>query len=168
MTDDERDQLTRQIEVMAEYYDKPKSEAQILLYVQALDDLPCEAVLGAMRALVRTSTFFPKVSEIRQLVEGDKKEAAEYAWMEMLREVRRVGYVGAPDLPAPTMETIRGLWGSWAHLCSTLPGEGPELLGWMKQWMGYYGAMTQRLARPELIGRDEAKRLLASLTEHKP
>lgn len=166
MTPDERDHVTDQLTVLAEYYERPKSEAQILLYVQALDDLPCEAVVGAMRTLVRTSTFFPKVSEIRALIEGRTEEASELAWMEMLREVRRVGYLGAPDLPEATTETIRGLWGSWARLCETLPGEGPELVGWMKRWDGAYGATANRLARPELIGREEAKQLLAAIKGH--
>ena len=127
MTADERDRVTDQLTVLAEYYERPKSEAQIVLYVQALDDLPCDVVIGAMRALVRTSTFYPKVSEIRALVEGRTEDAASLAWMALLSEVRRVGYLGTPALPDATLETVCGLWGSWGHLCATLPGEGPEL-----------------------------------------
>lgn len=165
MTADERDRVTDQLTVLAEYYERPKSEAQILLYIQALDDLPCEFVISAMRALVRTSTFYPKVSEIRALIEGRTGDAAELAWMALLREVRHVGYLGQPDLPDATLETVRGLWGSWGHLCETLPGDGPELIGWMKRWDSAYRATANQLARPELIGREEAKQLLASITE---
>lgn len=166
MTADERDRVTDQLTVLAEYYERPKSEAQIVLYVQALDDLACDAVIRAMCALVRTSTFFPRVSEIRAVAEGRPSDAAELAWMALLREIRRVGYLGTPDLPNITLETVRGLWVSWAHCCTTLPGEGPELIGWMKRWDVAYGATANRLTRPELIGREDAKQLVATLTTH--
>ena len=167
MTNSDRPRLARFLAVLGETFGEPVSDLRAEAYFVALSDVTIEALEQSGKAALNLR-FFPRPADLRQLVEGSKEDAAELAWAAMLGEVRRVGYVGTPDLPAATMETIRGLWGSWAHLCSTLPGEGPELLGWMKQWMGYYGATTQRLARPELIGREEAKHLLASLTEYKP
>lgn len=140
MTPQECDRLIDRLTELAEYYEKPKSEAQIAIYVQALADLPITDVLRATGVLVQTSAFYPKVSEIRTLVLGSVEDQSELAWTELLREIRREGYTGKPNLPAATMEVIWELWGSWVNLCQTLPGEGAELLGWAKRFKASYGA----------------------------
>lgn len=165
MTQDDQEALLIRLTELAEYFDKPQSDAQLLLYVRALDDLPIAAVLGATTVIVQTCTFFPKVAEIRALVLGDDTDSAELAWMALLREVRRTGWTGQPDLPPATIETIHGVWGGWVNLCQTLPNDGPEMLGWAKRFGSAYVATKHKLERPELIGRDEAKQLLSGLTQ---
>lgn len=168
MTAAEREQLIDALTVMAEYYDKPKSDAQIMIYVQALDDLKLADISWAMNDIIKSSPFFPKVSEIREMVLGDDQDSAEIAWMGLLREVRRTGYTGYPDLPEATLEAIRGVWGSWVNLCQTLPGEGPELLGWAKRFGSAYVATKHQLERRELPGREEAKQLLDGIKARVP
>lgn len=151
MTLDEQEQLLDRLSELAEYYDKPKAPAQLAIYLQALDDLPFAAVMQATVALVNTSTFFPKVAEIRQLVEGHSESHAELAWLDLLREIRRVGYTGRPDLPEATLATMERMWGSWVRLCETLPGEGPGLHAWAKRFRETYAALAtrERMALPE-------------------
>jgi hypothetical protein len=165
MTPSEQEALLVRLTELAEYFDKPQSDAQLLLYIRALNDLPLEQVLAATNTVIQTCTFFPKVAEIRELVQGNDSDSAELAWMGLLREIRREGYTGRPKLPAATVETIRGLWGDWVNLCQTLPNDGPELLGWAKRFNTAYVATKHRIERPELIGRDEAAGLLNGITQ---
>ena len=70
---------------------------------------------------------------------------ADHAWAELIREVRRVGYVGTPAFTDErTMRAIRETWGSWRRLCETLPGEGPELIGWIKQFKAAFQSLERR------------------------
>ena len=159
MTLDEQEQLVDRLTELADYFDKPKSPSQLALYVQALNDLPFAAVMQATAAVVQSSTFFPKVAEIRQLVEGHAETTAELAWLDVLREIRRVGYTGRPALPEATVDTITRMWGSWVALCETLPGEGPGLHSWAKRFRETYTALAIRermrlpaeTPRPQLV-----------------
>jgi hypothetical protein len=59
------------------------------VYYQALSDLPGEDVTAALEKLLFTSKWFPKIPEIRELIEGkleDIAEAeAEAAWQRVLQ-----------------------------------------------------------------------------------
>jgi hypothetical protein len=164
MTPTETPRLAQLLAVLAEAFGEPVSELRAEAYFLALEDVPMDALERVGRQALNLR-FFPRPADLRRLVEGSSEHAAELAWLGVLREVRRVGYTGEPELEAATLETIQGLWGSWARLCQTLPGEGPELLGWAKQFRGSYGATRERLERPELIGRTEATALLADITQ---
>lgn len=152
MTPQDCDLLIDRLTMLAEYYEKPKSEAQLAIYVQALADLPIAEVLNATSELVKTSVFYPKVSEIRAVVEGDSLEHAERAWSALLREIRAVGYTGTPELTETTRQTVNSIWGNWENLCRTLPGEGKELLGWAKQFKSTYCLFGKREFRNFLSG----------------
>lgn len=152
MTPEDCESLMDRLTVLSEYYEKPKSEAQVEIYVLALKDLPIHAVLAAMNAHVNASPFFPKVSDIRALVEGESSEHADRAWGLLLREVRAVGYTGTPELTEALRATVNAIWGSWVNLCQTLPAEGPELLGWAKQFKATYRTMANRTLREFITG----------------
>ena len=92
-------------------------------------------VTAAVRLAMRTCRFFPKPVELRELMTGRADERADLAWGELLREVRRVGYLGTPMFTdASMLPTIHTVFGGWRHLCETLPAGGPELVGWIKQF----------------------------------
>jgi len=134
------------------------------VYFRALRDLPLETVEAAFSAWVLREKFFPAVSEIRTFIEGSREDAAELAWLDLLREVRRVGWVGKPDLPETTWDTVTGLWGSWRHLCETLPGEGPGFTAMAKSFKAAYGATRARAEQGQL-SRGEASTLLRGLLQ---
>jgi hypothetical protein len=140
------------------------SQEMARVYFMACEDLPIEAIeAGALACVRRPSAFFPSAGEFRAACEGPPKNNAHIAWMDMRKEVARVGYMGTPKLDAATMETIEGLWGSWAHLCKTLPGEGNELLGWAKRFESSYNALAERRKHPAHLGRGEARAVLGGL-----
>lgn len=67
----------------------------IKVYYKHLGDMPEPVVLGAINHAIQTSTFFPSVGELRGAIAEHANGAddlAETAWIEVQREVRRVGY----------------------------------------------------------------------------
>ena len=111
-------------------------------------------VTAAVRLAMRTCRFFPKPVELRELMTGRADERADLAWGELLREVRRVGYLGTPMFTdASMLPTIHTVFGGWRHLCETLPAGGPELVGWIKQFKSAYGTVRSATATgcPDLL-----------------
>lgn len=143
-TVDRRTLFARGMAVMAETFAEPLSELRVESYLQALDDLSDTEVEQAMRLAMRACRWFPKPVELRELVRGTATAQAEEAWGLVLREVRRVGWTGTPSLPPAVSQTVMRLWGSWRHLCESLPGEGPELLGWAKTFKANHEIAAQR------------------------
>jgi hypothetical protein len=136
--------------VLAETFGEPLSELRIEGYSLFLGDLPDNDLLGAIATAGRTCKFFPKPAELRELVTGVTEDRAEMAWAQVLGEVRRVGYTGQPTLDAAALDAVRSLWRSWEGMCLTLPGEGPELLGWRKAFISAYGASEWQTTRQQL------------------
>lgn len=132
------------IAALAEALGEPMSDLRTEAYFGALSDLPLAAVIAAMQAALTTCRFFPKPVELRELVEGTAQDGAEAAWAAVGREIRRVGYMGIPRLEERALRAVNEVWGSWERLCSTLPAEGPELVGWRKMYLAAYQSGARR------------------------
>jgi hypothetical protein len=156
---------------MGELFESPVSKTRAELFLQAVNDLAFEVIVAAARAHIRTSTFFPKPAELRAHVLGNMSDQAAMAWEHVLREIRRVGYLGMPAWPDPvTQRAAEGLFGGWRALCEHLPGDGPELLGYRKQFIALFEASKRQSGQLELPlelppSRDEARAALAGVTD---
>jgi hypothetical protein len=147
MTDHDSVRFAEAMGVLCETFGEPLSDLRIEGYFNALSDFPVEDVLAAVHQALRSAKFFPKPVELRELITGNPDDAAQQAWAAVLREIRRVGYIGTPTLDARTLRAVNELWGGWRRLCETLPAEGPELVGWLKQFKAAHqsaGRETQR------------------------
>lgn len=164
MTTADVERLAQALGALGETFNEPVSKVRANAYLFALEDFTIGQVEDAIRQAIKHCKFFPRPAELRELLEGNPGDQAMLAWSELISEVRRVGSWRDPDLSPATAEAVRSLWGSWSHLCATLPGEGPELIGWMKQFQQTFSAHREQGHRPELMGRDEAKQLLDGLT----
>lgn len=153
MTLDEQDALLDRLTALAEYYEKPKSPGTLALYVQELNDLPFSAISAALKHHVNHGfPLFPKVTEIRAIVEGEGDGPADVAWRELHAEFRRVGSWLAPSLSPTTEAVVRQLCGTWERACALI-GQcdgGPELQGWQNKFREAYQAQStrERLALP--------------------
>ena len=129
--------------MLGETFNEPISDVKVEAYFQALLNYDIEEVLMAVQGALRNCKFFPRPVELRELIDGSVEDAAEQAWGALLAEVRRVGYVGTPRLDARTLQAVHELWGGWQRLCETLPVEGPELVGWIKQFKAAYAGVER-------------------------
>ena len=62
-----REAFVRSMLVLGEIYGEPVSDLRLEGYLDALNDLPGEDVLDALRASPRTCKFFPRPADIREL-----------------------------------------------------------------------------------------------------
>lgn len=150
MTDHDRPYLAKMLAVFSSTYNEPVDELKAEAYFLALREFSVEQIRGAAHAAINTENFFPRPARLRELILGSAEDQADVAWGELLRQIRREGYTGKPQLPDTTWEIVRELWGSWVNLCQTLPSEGPELLGWAKRFKSSYGSAQRVAARLNL------------------
>lgn len=143
MTELDRVPFAEGMLVLSETFNEPVSELRTEGYFEALRDHDINEVNRAIRQAMRACKFFPKPVELRELIDGTTADAAEAAWGTVLREIRRVGYIGTPNLEPRTFKAVCELWGSWQRLCTTLPAEGPELVGWIKQFKATYASVER-------------------------
>jgi hypothetical protein len=173
MTEDDRGAFAELMVGLGETYGEPVSTARMEIYFAALRDLPLVQLRQAATLLVRTSKFFPRPSELREALDGSVDERADLAWVKLLQEVRRVGYLGSPDFgdDVALRRAALELFGGWTRLCGSLPAQGPELLGYAKQFKATYRAYDNRAVRESLppgetgreLGQAEAVAALSSL-----
>ena len=151
MTEGDRPLFAEALHVLGETFNETISDVRAEAYFRALQDLPIEVVNAAVLTALRTSKFFPKPVEVRDLVFGNVDSRADAAWSAVIREIRRVGYVGTPSFDdSRVLDAVRDVWGGWARLCETLPAEGPELVGWIKQFKSAYRSVDARSHQPQL------------------
>lgn len=145
MTEGDRGQFAEAMHALGETFNEPVSDIRSETYFDALREFTIEQVNGAALVAIRSCKFFPKPVELRELILGTPEGHADDAWAELIREVRRVGYIGAPSFSDERTErAINETWGSWRRLCETLPGEGPELIGWIKQFKAAFQSLEKR------------------------
>lgn len=169
MTDADRPSFAELMLGIGEAYGEPVSDARLEIYFAALADLPLAEIRDAANVHVRAEKFFPRVSELREAVGGSVQERADLAWVELLRQVRRVGYMGTPTWTDPALaRAAMELYGGWRALCESLPGDGPELLGAAKLFKATYAAYARREGRQATAlppGREEARGQLMHLRD---
>jgi len=152
MTPQDREAFARLMLGLGETFNEPVSDERMEIYFAALADLDFPTVRAAASAHVRTSKFFPRPAEIRELAEGGTEDRAELAWHAVVNLVRRVGYPGAdgqgkaPEFPdEASKRAALELFGGWASLCANLPEAGtPQFIGTAKQFRALYGANARR------------------------
>lgn len=152
MNNPDREEFAKALYLVGETFNEPVSDLRVEAYFNALVDLPLEMVTVGCAMATRSLRFFPKPVELRELIEGDREEAATRAWGAVLGEVRRVGYIGVPNLDDRALQAVRELFGSWQRMCERLPAEGPELLGWIKQFKQVYGSVERKDQRALTMG----------------
>lgn len=169
MTPADRPRFAELMLGIGEVYGEPVSEIRMELYFSALEHLSLDAVRAAANAHVRTNKFFPKPAELLEAVHGSDEDRADLAWVEMLREVRRAGYIGTPQFTDPVARrAAMELYGGWTALCERLPASGPEQLGVAKLFKATYVAYSRRDVRAlltEAPTKEEARLRLVSLKD---
>jgi hypothetical protein len=165
MTNADRARFAELLLALGETFDETMSDMRAEIYFRALMDLPLDVVERAIVDAARYSKFFPKPAELRTLIAGDPADLAELAWIRLVREVRRVGYWGTPRFEDPSIElAVKELFGGWRALCERLPADGPEFLGWAKQFKAIYGIYHRRASARLIDGSERFPRLASSAT----
>ena len=68
------------VPVIQYYGKKDISEMTIQLYFQVFADIDFQIFKVAMTRIIKTKTFFPKISEISEILNGNETDAKSIAW----------------------------------------------------------------------------------------
>lgn len=151
MTNQDRSEFAKSLYILGDTFNVAMPDLMADGYFAALQDLTLAQAKQAMAMALQTCKFFPRPVELREILQGDPESNADAGWAEVTREIRRVGYMGQPNFTdARVLAAVNDIWGSWTRLCETLPGDGPELVGWIKQFKSNYRSQGVR-ARTEAL-----------------
>lgn len=130
---------------------KPDNPARMAsVYHLALDDVPYDLGMIAVRRLIRSAKFFPAASEIRTaaLEVALPLPAPDEAWGEVVRQIRDVGSYAAPRFSAvPIAEAVQTM--GWRAICAS---EEPERTA--ERFKGLYATLRKRhveSAQPDVL-----------------
>lgn len=98
------------------------SEATVAQYLRLLADIPPAELQVAVDQCIASCKFLPTIAEIRDAWHGLTHTlalpSATEGWDEVQREIRRVGYIGAPYFAnAITARVVRAM--GWRELCAS-------------------------------------------------
>ena len=142
----------RELIVTAEVFGDTLSEARTLGYFEALMDLPLDAVLAGLRHARRSTRFFPKPAEVRELVQGSVEDRAREAWRCVLGALEHVGTYESVDFGDPLIHAAVEALGGWHQAWAWERADGPELLGYERDFVSLYRLYAQRgLSRRPLV-----------------
>lgn len=126
------------------------SEAMIRVYAVGLGDLTYEQVRTAVGVLLRESTFWPSVADIRRIALGGSEDAAILAWVGLRRAAEEVGsWVSLEAEDGAVAEALAAVFGSWPEFCRLV--EGPELHVRRQEFLAAYRAARSRSRGPARI-----------------
>ena len=104
-----------------------------------------KAVIRSIREL----KFFPKISEIIEIIEGNIEDEAEIAWLILKEKVERHdGYMSVSFPENPVIGSVVEALGGWITICDTPVGEEK----WVKkEFIKLYPIMKRRNNHPEKL-----------------
>lgn len=115
------------LDVLCGYYrdkdNRPRelADVQKAAYLDGLKEFAPELLEMAARAWIRSSRFFPALSDLRALLsepEPDWKELAHVAWTTFERAIGKAGIYQGVIFEDPAIgECVRQTFGSWEHAC---------------------------------------------------
>ena len=143
MLSTDRKRFVSAVSATAAAFGKETTEELFAVFWGGLEDLPVEAVVGALVRAVQVCQFFPTVRDLREMSGGPSATSRiEMAWESLLRAIRSVGGYRSPLFEdAAITATIRSM-GGWERICSM---ESEELHKWgRKEFDRIYPSWTTK------------------------
>lgn len=136
--------FTERLKALGAVFDANLTAVKVVVYFEALRDLPFEVVVQAMNHAVKTCKFFPKPAELRSLAVGDDEDVAETAWVSLRAAMKHAGsYASLAVGDAALAETIVSVFGGWPQACAS--DLSPEMWASKRKEFGrVYRVMRQR------------------------
>jgi hypothetical protein len=150
--------------LLAEVFGKDLTPQLVEIYFRALADFPIERIAAAIDEAVRRLKFFPKPTELIELIEGSPDDQAEQAWAQFWLALNRGGTHRSLNCEDVILaETIRRQYGSWADAWNIpRPEDNPP--GFQIHHRNFVSTYRDLARRPQpwdpyLIGQFEAANL---------
>ncbi|MDH5573658.1 MAG: DUF6475 domain-containing protein [Gammaproteobacteria bacterium] len=149
---------------IAEQYSKTPSDSLITLYWQGLHDLEFKAVSDALfRHIRRTDKegkFMPKISDIREMLEGSTEDSSYAAWTKVDKALRTIGPYQSVVFDDPLIHRVLEDMGGWVQLGTKEDSEWPFVAReFQNRYKGYKSRGLTPECRSHMIGLTEANNL---------
>ena len=104
-----------------------------------------KAVVGSIRVL----KFFPKISEIIEMIEGNIEDETEIAWLILKEKIERYdGYISVSFPENPVIGSVVEALGGWIKICDTPVKEEK----WVKkEFIKLYSIMKKKNNHPKQL-----------------
>lgn len=113
-----REEFERLMTGLCEAYGHKPSARRVAVYRRALSDLTYDQLRDAFARVVRESSFFPAVAEIRKHVEPATDEAALLGWSALQRAAESVGaYKSLLVEDEAVGAAVQAVFGGWPKFC---------------------------------------------------
>lgn len=158
---------------VAEQYGKQLSDSLITLYWQGLHDLEFKAVSDALfRHIRRTDKegkFMPKISDIREMLEGSTEDSSLVAWAKVDKAARTIGPYQSVVFDDVLIHRVLEDMGGWFQLGNKVDDEWPFVgREFQSRYRGYKSRGLTPECRPHMIGLTEANNLKEGFGIDKP
>ena len=90
-------------------FNQEAAEGQMAVYYDFLKDYPMEKIIDAVNIIVGTKKFFPKVSEIIEILRSNIAAEAEEAWNQALRSAEVAGRLPISNAVARALNAVGGM-----------------------------------------------------------
>ena len=146
----------------AEYGEQNEIKKEV--WVKVLKGYPAQKIMDACIVCIRTKRFFPRVSEMIEIIEGNIESEAELAWLTLKEKMERYGYYKSVSFPENiVIGAVVEAMGGWMKLFDIKEDEEK----WVKkEFMKLYPILKKRGKYPDrLIGRFELDNKQKGYTE---
>ena len=141
-------------------YDKEFNQEQVAVWYQMLGNYTKEEFRKAIQELIKTEKYLPSIAQITKTIAQNQATLpkAEDEWEEVLNAVRRFGTwdeeKAMESLKPYTRKIVRYI--GFTRICNATP---EEQVWNKKEFIGEYGALTDRLIEGMQLGVGEMKLL---------
>ena len=144
------------IKMLEEYYNTKLSDTNIEIYWSRLNDYDNKVFKKAIMDCIDTSKFFPKIVEIKELINGNSGDEAELAWVCLKETISKEGYYNSVSFPVyPAIgSVIEDIGNDWCGFIDMMTDAEEK---WIKrEFLRIYPIMKKRGVFPDtLAGRFE-------------
>lgn len=125
------------------------SEDRAKIYWDILKGYSDIEIKKAVIRSIRELKFFPKISEIIEMIEGNIEDEAEIAWLVLKEKIERYGgYISVSFPDNPVIGSLVEAMGGWIKICGTSIEEEK----WVKrEFIKLYSIMKKRINHPEQL-----------------
>lgn len=165
MTPEDDKKFIKALLVLGEVFNEQVSETRLEAYRMVLGDYEFQSVEDAIRRAMTSLKFFPRPSELVEMIEGNADDRANQAWSTFFAATADSGYSSVKFLDPASAIAVDAVFQGWIQACKVINEATPEMLAhhrnhFLKQYSaarrGGRDVVTYRPGLSELSMRAEA------------
>ena len=139
----------------AEYGDKLTEQKRIFkkeLFKKIIGEYPAGRIMGMVIKMIRTRKYsnFPKIAEMIEIIDGNREEESELAWLNLLEVMDKEGYYQSVRFPKyPAITGVIEAFGGWLKFYEDMTDKEEKWI--KKEFIKIYPIMKKKGGYPEYL-----------------